>query len=242
MAYIPGSSFIPKDTNATPKVMQRKRTFHIFGFIASVMLVVSLLMAGGVFGYQIKLENDLEKVQKELAEAKTEDFSVQMAEIAVFDQQLKTAKRLLDNHIAPSRIFAELEKMTTKTVHYKAFEYTYDPGYLAELSVLGGTDEITSVASQKIEFANQQLFTDFSIENISLSLENDKEGSAPSRSDSPVSFGISGTLDTEPILYTGVAVGAETETFPQATTATTSDKGLETSVVADPVPDNVITP
>jgi hypothetical protein len=207
MAYIPGSSFIPKDTNATPKVLQRKRTFHVFGFAASTMLIVSLLAAIGVFLYEKYSDKQLEKARAELVKEQSLDLGSKMVEIAVFDRQLSLARQLLDNHIAPTRIFAELERMTKQSVQFTSFDYTYDPGYLAELDVKGGTNELTSVAVQKNEFSDQKLFSEFSVENIGLVLEDTTDPkvviSVTPSSDNRVDFSISGSINTKLIQYTG---------------------------------------
>ncbi len=238
MAYIPGSSFIPKETNVTPKVMQRKRTFHVFGFIASAMLMTSLIAAIGVFAYGKFSEKKLEEAKVALVKEKSVDMESKMVEIAIFDRQLALTTRLLDNHIAPSRIFSELEKMTKNTVQFKSFKYTYDPGYIAELEVKGGTDELTSVAVQKIEFAGQQLFSEFSVENIALSLKTTDSGKAPapvaqgSSIVSPVDFSISGVLNSKTVQYTGESV-VDTET--EVATSTGETLPADETVTSDPI-------
>lgn len=205
MAYIPGSSFIPKETTvgATPKVVKRKRTFHIIGFIASVLLVLSLLTALGTFGYRKYLEGRLLTVQSELTQKKSEDMESRLKEIAIFDRQINIAKYLLDNHIAPTRIFTALESLTKETVVYSSFDYAYDPGNIAQLDVTGGTEELTSVAVQKIEFTAKDLFDEFTVKDITFGLAEAVDGAPAQESDEAVAFSIEGSLDKDVIEYTG---------------------------------------
>ena len=230
MAYIPGSSFIPKETTigATPKVVRRKRTFHVVGFVGSLLLVLSILAALGVFGYKKYLENQLLVVQEELKQQKSQDMEKKLKDIAIFDRQLNTAVHLLDNHIAPTRVFSALESLTKETVVFNSFKYTYDPGNIVKVDVQGGTEKLTSLAVQKLEIATKDLFDEFSVSDIALNLTEGPEASPESKkTDEAVGFSITGMLRKDSILYTG---DQSFDSFETQTIESTEDESLSTDV------------
>ncbi len=174
MAYIPRSSFIPKEASgAIPMQVQKKRTVRIFSLLASALLITSVASAIGAFLYKDYALGQLETAKAELqtvsAESNNED---NIAEIRTYDQKLKIAKSLLDNHIAPSRIFAELESTTKENVQFDAFELTYDPGFEVELKLGGNTRELSAIALQNTQFAKEGIFSDFKIEDINAPIIN----------------------------------------------------------------------
>jgi hypothetical protein len=130
-----------------------------------------------------------------------------IAEIRTYDQKLQIAKSLLDNHIAPSRIFAELESTTKENVQFDAFELTYDPGFEVELKLGGNTRELSAIALQNTQFAKEAIFTDYKIEDINAPLVNtlnttDPEVSA-NTSDGANTFTVTALFNKKNIAFEG---------------------------------------
>ena len=58
----PRSSFIPKQSSGMiPSAVRRRRKFNVFSFLASVFMLVSLALAGGVYLYKGYVESHLER-------------------------------------------------------------------------------------------------------------------------------------------------------------------------------------
>ncbi len=237
MAYIPRSSFIPKETNgAIPLKVKRKRTIHIFNLLATVVLVIAVLSVIGTYFYANVLTKRLDVAKEELSKANDVNNAKKMDEIREYDLKLSTAKKLLSNHISASQIFEEIENSTKETVRFSNFKYTYDPGYATKLELSGETETFASVALQKMQYIEDELFSDFSVKNISTSVE-EVAGSDDKKSDedekmAKVSFTVTGIFQKDLLRYTGsstsetgdVPLVQSTASSSQTSATTTSDQ------------------
>ncbi len=188
----------PNSQSAIPRVVQKKHTFRVFGFIATLMIVCSIASFAGAFFYTSYLENQLSAEKSKLQALISEDETKDIYDLEIFSQKLNYAEMLLSQHIAPSRLFEALEKSTKSTVQLLTMEYTYDPGFQALLELGGGTDEIAAVASQNMEFLKKTLFTDFVTSDITIGTVSEE-----SEDTHEVTFAISGALDKSALAYTG---------------------------------------
>lgn len=244
MKYIPSSSYVsPGGQSAIPKMVQKRRTFHIFGFIATILLLGSLLSAGGVFFYKNELEKQLAEARNALSQQSTKDNEKNISDIESFHLKLKTAELLLENHRAPSKLFVELEKVTKKKVQLTSLKYTYDPGFEAALELEGRTEELSSVALQKMKLIDESLFSVFTIEGITSSLDTlDTKATAEKVSeDQKVGFGVKGLLREGIITYDG----GSTITAPDTIETTEQNVSTTSEASSEPIAtttDNEVTP
>ena len=82
MAYVPRSSFIPKESvGAIPMRVRQKQTIHVFAVISILLLIVSSLTAIGSFAYTKVLEKELVAAKISLQEKSTEDSQRTVAEL-----------------------------------------------------------------------------------------------------------------------------------------------------------------
>ena len=170
MAYIPRSSLIPNETSgAIPVQMKKKRTIHAFGLIAMILFTLSLLAAVGVFVYKDLLEKRLEEAQAGLGAVSSEDSRKSIEEVRIYHDKLRVAENLLDNHIAPSLLFEEIENSTKKTVQFQSLEFVHDPGFEAMITLGGNTKEFSSLALQKMQLFEDSFLSQFVIQDISTS-------------------------------------------------------------------------
>lgn len=201
MTYIPRSSLVSNTSQgAIPKVVQKRRTFRVFGFLAGVLITGSLLSAAGTFLYQEYALKQLASVKEALNKESADDNARDIAEISAFNARLNTAHDLLSNHIAPSQVLSHIEKITKETVQLTQFKYTYDPGFDVFLEIGGATSELSSVALQKIELLKAEMFTKFVVNDITVGAESVKEDTQKKEQ---VQFGIKGTLEKQLFAYNG---------------------------------------
>ena len=154
MTYIPRSSSGKGGISSPiPKIVKKKRTFRIFGFLGSAVITVAVLGAGAVFFFKNISEGQLAEAKDSLTAVSSGggDSKAKINEIRMYDEQLVIASKLLDNHLALSRLFDELGLNTKETIQYKTFSYEYDPGFEALLTLGGVTKEFTSVVLQKMQ-------------------------------------------------------------------------------------------
>ena len=117
------TSFIPKK----PIVEERatsSQSVGVFMIAAIFILFVVLLGTGGVYFYKKSLENKIVSMQTSLNNAQNSFEPSKIAQLQLLDKRLNAATEVLNNHIAVSPIFAELENVTMHTVRYTNFSYT----------------------------------------------------------------------------------------------------------------------
>ncbi len=227
MAYVPRSSFIPKESvGAIPMRVRQKQTIHVFAVISILLLIVSSLTAIGSFAYTKVLEKELVAAKISLQEKSTEDSQRTVAELRRYDEKLDLATGLLNNHLAPSLIFKAMEDMTKKTVQFSAFSYTYDPGFQISLKLEGLTKELSSVALQKMQIFNEGIFSNFVFQDI-MTVAEDEDSTQGSNVEqlSGVGFSIIGTFKNKVINYTG-------ETNPTPEDLVSSEKPVDKDVAS----------
>lgn len=234
MAYIPRSSLIPNEASgAIPVQMKKRRTIHAFGLIATIIFVLSLLGAIGIFVYKDYLGKQLESAKRDLSSVSSGDSERKIEELQLYDDKLRIARNLLDNHIAPSLIFREIEDSTKETVQFSSLEYTYDPGFEAVLTLEGDTEAFTSVALQKMQILEDELFSDFVLQNITTREGSESEDGTPT--ESGVTFRVTGVFDRDFLRYAGQGE-EEPDTFvPQEATVPEADP-IEGEIPAEEAP------
>jgi hypothetical protein len=170
MVDIPRSSFIPRETaSAVPSRVKRRRTFHFFGFLATVIFVCSLALAAGVFFYEKTAEKALATEKFKLIEQKGKFDETRVNEVRAFDRKIRAASLLLDLHITPSKLFSTLEAETMARIQLTNFQLEYEPGYELIVSMQGGTEEFKTVALQALQFGKGTLLDQISFTEIGTS-------------------------------------------------------------------------
>lgn len=209
MADISRSSFIPKETpGMVPGRVKRRRTFHVFGFLATSLLVGSIALAGGVYFLKGVSESKLETVKKDLAEQSALFRDEDIAEVREFDRKIRAIELLVGDHMSPLKIFAALERDTKEKVQLVDFEYTYDPGTEAFVNINGGTKTFTTLALQERQFDENAilagvLFSELGTGDVP-SVNDAAEGEEKILNTNDVSFGFKGPIDFGDIRYDGL--------------------------------------
>lgn len=215
MAYIPRSSF-GQASGVIPMQVKKKHTIRVVSLIGTILMSLAVLATAAAFFYKHYLNQQLLSVQTELNGLSDADNERKMLEIQVYDRKLSVAHSLLDNHVAPSRIFAEIEDLTKQTIQFQTLEYLYDPGFEAEITLGGDTRELTSVALQKMELLKENIFSNFIVSEISTTkimestdpediaqAKKDAEKNAEKAQSLGVQFEVVGIFEKDMVAYTG---------------------------------------
>jgi hypothetical protein len=201
MADIGRSSFIPKETvGLTPSKIRRKRTFHVFGFLATTMLVGSLALAGGVYFLKSSAEKNLSAAKQLLTDQKSLFKSEDILEVRAFDRRLQVAEVLIQNHVAPLKIFAALEKETKQSIQFTKFSLEHTPTREMLLSLDGLTPEFKSLALQELQFDQNKILRDVAFNQVAI---NEAEEGGTERM---VAFTLKGSVDLGNVRYDGTSV------------------------------------
>lgn len=119
------TSFIPKKT-AAPKAVRTSTSVGLLNTIAFVILLISILLAGGAYFYRDSLSRKVQEMQQSLTLARN-IFEPQLLEdLRRLDRRLQAATTILGNHLAVSPIFEVLQDITLPGVRYIEFTYEID--------------------------------------------------------------------------------------------------------------------
>lgn len=247
----------PETQSAIPMQMKRRHTVRVFNIITSSLLALSCVCTVGIFLYKDHVTKELSDARialREVSSSKSEENARKVEEIRVYDNKLTLARTLLEDHLAPSVLLAELEKNTKETVQYSSFEYAYDPGYDVMLTLNGTTKELSSVSLQKGQFIRDGIFSEFVISDISTAgiiapVDSASAGTASITEDKNegAGFVVKGIFKKKLLAYTGmpeIKNFSETVTEEAAHTfesaSTSPDNNLHEAEVDEVViPDNI---
>jgi hypothetical protein len=151
------TSFIPKKTfdAGAPARPSGSSLSNILSFVAFVLLLVSILGAGGIFLYGRFLISSIESKKQSLERAKNAFEPELIRELSRLDAKLRVSQELLDKHIAPSGIFDLLEDITLETVRFSDMAYSFEKDGI-KLSLQGEALSFASVALQSDEFGKNR--------------------------------------------------------------------------------------
>jgi len=130
------TSFIPKQTFASPMgSIPMKESRGLLSTLSLLVLVLSILMAGGTFVYRMYLANQINNPCPNPNQTTTsgcgliaslkvdqESLDIQLLrEMQRFDQKLSVSKVVLDNHTTLLPLYKLLSDKTLQTVRYTSF-------------------------------------------------------------------------------------------------------------------------
>ncbi len=208
MTYIPrSSSGIPGATGPIPQQIRKKHTLRVLSLLASVIFFASIAGAIGVYFLNNSAQNRLAAARVALEQASSPDDARRMEEIGAFDTRLTIAQTLLDNHLAPSLVFARLETIVKDAVQFSSVTYEHDPEFEPRLEFSVNASELTPVALQRLELMGSTMFTGLTMNGITteaVTLNEDGRAELDAANAAlPVEARFSGTLDAAQFAYTG---------------------------------------
>jgi hypothetical protein len=136
------SSFIPKQPlvgqeSGSPRYSRRREPSNPFMALSTFVFVVSGLIYAGVWGYTLLVEREIDEMEARLESQRQEFKPAEIAEYKRFDDRLKVAANVLNNHIALSEILALLSDITLPSVRYTSFDFSKDAVAATEQEIEG---------------------------------------------------------------------------------------------------------
>jgi len=174
------ASFIPQKNLSAERPKGPARV-GLFMLVATIIFVISILLAGGVFAYKKVLENSLKNKEASLERAK-EAFDPRLIEELVrIDKRIIATEDLIDSHIVISPIFDLLENLTLKNVRFEEMVLRIEQSGKASLKLNGQATSYASIVLQseafgKSRFLREQIFSNFDLNqqgNVSFNFSAD---------------------------------------------------------------------
>ncbi|MDB5204689.1 MAG: protein of unknown function with transrane region [Candidatus Taylorbacteria bacterium] len=161
-SFIPKTSLDPIATNTVHKPL------GFFSFISSIIFFITVLVAGGAFGWDKYLETSKAKIQSDL-ERNVKSFEPQtLDEYVRLNNRIDSAKTLLASHVAVSYIFDFLQESTIQSVKFNDFKYEVGPDGTASLTMNGQAKSYNAVAYQAEVFGKERALKTPLFSNLDL--------------------------------------------------------------------------
>lgn len=172
------TSFIPKKPIVSQEGSGIKiiRSTNIFSVVATVMFLVTVIISGGLFVYQRVLSGQIDQGKKEVVAAEGAIEQEKIKELIDANSRIISSKKLLDNHIASSRILLRLQDITIKRMRFNELTYKNTDKEI-NLNIKGEVLTYNALAQQEVifrqsEFFKNPLFSGLSLtENGTVSIE-----------------------------------------------------------------------
>lgn len=165
------SSFIPKTpivpTAPGAQKFRRAGDRSFLSFIAVVIFIISIVAAGGTFGYKFYLKYRISQMDTDLQQAQATLKPEIIRELTRLDARIISTKALIATHPVLSPLFEFLETSTPKTVRFTDFNYVLGKDGL-ELHMRGEAKGYTALAFQadifnKNQYFKTPIFSDFEL-------------------------------------------------------------------------------
>ncbi len=168
------TSFIPKKTE-TVKPKRSGSSFGLINTISFVLLIMSIIMAGGVYFYRDNLATRVQEMQVSLNRARNIFEPSLLEELRILDKRMKAAREILQGHIAVSPIFNILQETTLPNIRYINFQYELslaNPN-LVQVSMTGEATSYDAITLQadlfnRNRFIRNPIFSNFSLNRNGL--------------------------------------------------------------------------
>jgi hypothetical protein len=162
------TSFIPKKPLDTGRQYNEPGGLGLLFFIALFVFVASLVGAGGVFAAKNFLAGSIADKSEQLAKAEGAFDLATVQDLIRMDARINNANTLLQNHVAPSALFAFLSQQTLVNVQFTSFDYTLTSGNSATVIMTGQGSSFSTVALQSDQFGASKLLKDVVFSNIKV--------------------------------------------------------------------------
>ena len=162
-------SFIPKEEQVKARQNRAasiRRSLNLFFYLSILIFVLSLIALALAFLYRQYNESQLISSRQELAQAREQYDPDTVNMLNRFDTRLTVARNLLNNHVAFTNLFSEIEDRTLRSVKFDSFEASLNEGNI-ELTGAGIAQSYAALALQSDSFADSEyiqnpIFSNFS--------------------------------------------------------------------------------
>ncbi len=164
------TSFIPKKTLNPKPERTGGGSFGLVNVVAFVIMLISLLVAGGAYLYRDNLSKKVEEMKVSLERAQNIFEPELLVELENLNKRIEAADVILSNHIAVSPIFEVLQDITLPTVRYIDFTYEIDsvnPDVI-HVTMTGEAVSYDAITLQADLFSNNRFIRNPIFSNFSL--------------------------------------------------------------------------
>ncbi len=171
------TSFIPKKTLSPKPGSSSRGSFGLINAVSFVVMLVSLLVAGGAYLYRDNLSQKVEEMKISLERAQNIFEPELLTELEMLNKRIQAADEILASHIAVSPIFEVLQEITLPTVRYIDFTYEIDSvnPNVVHVAMTGEAVSYDAITLQADLFSNNRFIRNPIFSNLSLNRTGEVE-------------------------------------------------------------------
>lgn len=196
------ASFIPKSGVKTVQRPRSTKRIYLLAYISYIVFFSTLFTVAGTYVYGAIVDRSFEDLKQQLV-AERQRFQVADIErVKLLDKRLSTAKTLLDQSVAPSRIFPDIESIVAANIRFTGLSYEQLPNRQFKIELSGRADDFNQIIGQQQLIKNSSILKDATVASYDYSVGED---AAASSGGVTLSFVFSDTRDLSTIAYVPAA-------------------------------------
>lgn len=165
------TSFIPKKTLTAAANPQTRRggSLNIVVLISLIIALGAIVLSVGAFLYKQLIISGIDRKEATLERARAAFEPALIEELVRLDARLISAKEILNQHVAPSALFAVLETLTLQSVQFQSFNFSRSGKDMISFSMKGVARDFRAIALQADRFGTnnlirQPIFSDLNLD------------------------------------------------------------------------------
>jgi len=185
------TTFIPKKPLVNNQNSGSTGGVSLLVFLATILLVVSCALAGGMYLYRSNVEAKVAEMQKQLEQSSVSYDADLAFNIEDTNRRLTVAQDLVANHVSFSPLLITLGQNTLKTIRYTKMnaEQTVGSNASTTIKISGVAKNYDAIALQSDMFGKNRFIRDPIFSNLIPTIDNN------------ISFDLSFTVDPSYMKY-----------------------------------------
>lgn len=164
------TSFIPKRPvmSSEENFSAPRRPFGLLSMVATTIFLAAIVAEGGIFFIERQLVNQKDSLERKIVEARRTVDPNSIERLKRLDNRISAIKDLLRNHIVITPIFQALQESTIRSVQFKKFSYSFDPGRggFVAVEMHGTAKNYETIALQSDAFGESDIIRDAVFSNL----------------------------------------------------------------------------
>ena len=160
------SSFIPKEP-ITEEIFRKKKA-GIFGMVAVLLFISSIVLSIALFIYRGMLKSDITALQSELVLTEKSIDKKTINEMSQFSKRLRLTQSIILKHQVVSGFLETLSTDTVSSVYFTDFSYTNTNDDKLSVTLRGKASGYAAVALQESIFNKNKNFKSVVFSNLTL--------------------------------------------------------------------------
>ena len=161
MAEVPQASFIPKRTSSVPKRKKRSsKRIYLLSYVIYIFFFGTVLAGLAIWVYGLQIDRQLAATQVQLEEAAEVFSNADIERVRDFKKRMLIAEQLLNESVAVTDIFKDIEAFVSEDVTFTGFEFVRLPSGRSTVALTGTATGFSPIIYQRNLMNESPLFTE----------------------------------------------------------------------------------